>query len=45
MLLLAGDERLMGRYRNGRILGALSWLTATILIALTGLMLWFTFKS
>ena len=45
MLLLAGDERLMGRYRNGRILGALSWLTATILIALTGLMLWFTFRG
>jgi Mn2+/Fe2+ NRAMP family transporter len=45
MLMLAGDERLMGRYRNGRILGALSWLTAIVLIALTLLMLWFTFKS
>jgi Mn2+/Fe2+ NRAMP family transporter len=45
MLLLAGDERLMGRYRNGRILGALSWLTAVILIVLTGLMLWFTFRG
>jgi Mn2+/Fe2+ NRAMP family transporter len=43
MLLLAGDERLMGRYRNGRILGALSWATAIILILLTLAMLWFTF--
>src|SRR6201999_679044 len=42
MLLLAGDERLMGRYRNGRVLGALSWATAIILIALTLAMLWFT---
>jgi Mn2+/Fe2+ NRAMP family transporter len=42
MLLLAGDERLMGRYRNGRVLSAISWLTAAALIALTALMLWFT---
>jgi Mn2+/Fe2+ NRAMP family transporter len=42
MLLLAGDERLMGRYRNGRWLTAVSWVTAVILIGLTALMLWFT---
>ena len=44
MLLLAGDERLMGRYRNGRVLSALSWITAAALILLTGLMLWFTLR-
>ncbi len=42
MLLLAQDERLMGRYRNGRWLSALSWATAAVLIVLTALMLWFT---
>jgi Mn2+/Fe2+ NRAMP family transporter len=42
MLRLAGDERLMGRYRNGRVLSAISWLTAAALIVLTALMLWFT---
>ena len=44
MLLLAGDERLMGRYRNGRVLSALSWLTAIALIVLTALMLWFALR-
>jgi Mn2+/Fe2+ NRAMP family transporter len=44
MLLLAQDERLMGRYRNGRWLSALSWATAAILIVLTALMLWFTVR-
>jgi Mn2+/Fe2+ NRAMP family transporter len=44
MLLLAGDERLMGRYRNGRVLSAVSWGTAVVLIALTGAMLWLTLK-
>jgi Mn2+/Fe2+ NRAMP family transporter len=44
MLLLAGDERLMGRYRNGRILNAVSWLTTLVLIALTAAMLWFTLR-
>jgi len=42
MLLLAQDERLMGRYRNGRWLSAFSWLTAAILVVLTALMLWFS---
>jgi Mn2+/Fe2+ NRAMP family transporter len=44
MLMLAGDERLMGRYRNGRVLSALSWFTAVVLIILTGLMLWFSLR-
>jgi Mn2+/Fe2+ NRAMP family transporter len=44
MLLLAGDERLMGRYRNGRVLSALSWFTAVVLIGLTASMLWFTLR-
>jgi len=44
MLLLAQDERLMGRYRNGRWLSALSWATAAILIVLTALMLWFAVR-
>jgi Mn2+/Fe2+ NRAMP family transporter len=45
MLLLAQDERLMGRYRNGRWLSALSWATAAILVVLTVLMLWFTLRA
>jgi NRAMP (natural resistance-associated macrophage protein)-like metal ion transporter len=44
MLLLAGDERLMGRYRNARLLSAFSWLTAAVLIALTAMMLWLTLR-
>ena len=44
MLLLAGDERLMGRYRNGRALTAFAWATAAVLIVLTAMMLWFTLR-
>jgi Mn2+/Fe2+ NRAMP family transporter len=44
MLLLARDERLMGRYRNGRLLGAVAWATAAILVVLTALMIWFSFR-
>jgi Mn2+/Fe2+ NRAMP family transporter len=44
MLLLAGDERLMGRYRNGPLLNAISWFTTAALILLTAAMLWFTLK-
>jgi Mn2+/Fe2+ NRAMP family transporter len=44
MLLLAGDERLMGRYRNGRLLSGFAWVTAAVLIALTAMMLWFTLR-
>ena len=44
MLLLAGDERLMGRYRNGLVLSAIAWLTTIALIVLTVLMLWFTLR-
>ena len=42
MLLLAGDERLMGRYRNGRWLSVASWITTAILVVLTFAMLWLT---
>jgi Mn2+/Fe2+ NRAMP family transporter len=45
MLLLAADERLMGRYRNGPLLNAVAWLTAAALIVLTGLMLWFSLRQ
>jgi NRAMP (natural resistance-associated macrophage protein)-like metal ion transporter len=45
MLLLAGDERLMGRYRNGRWLSIASWLTTAVLIVLTFAMLWLTLKE
>ena len=45
MLLLAGDERLMGKYRNGPILNAVSWATTALLIALTLGMLWFTLRG
>jgi Mn2+/Fe2+ NRAMP family transporter len=44
MLLLARDERLMGRYRNGRVLGAVAWATAGVLVVLTALMIWFSFR-
>src|SRR5207253_529049 len=42
MLLLAGDERLMGRYRNSRWLSISAWLTTAVLIVLTFAMLWLT---
>ncbi len=45
MLLLAGDERLMGRYRNGRFLSVVSWATTAVLIALTVAMLWLTLRG
>jgi Mn2+/Fe2+ NRAMP family transporter len=44
MLLLGSDERLMGRYRNGRWLSFFAWVTAAVLIVLTVLMLWFTLR-
>jgi Mn2+/Fe2+ NRAMP family transporter len=44
MLLLAGDERLMGRYRNGPVLSAIAWITTALLIVLTALMLWLTLR-
>jgi Mn2+/Fe2+ NRAMP family transporter len=44
MLLLAGDERLMGRYRNGPLLNAIAWFTTAALILLTAAMLWFTLR-
>ena len=44
MLLLAKDERLMGSYRNGRWLNAISWFVAAVLIVLTLMMIWFTLR-
>jgi Mn2+/Fe2+ NRAMP family transporter len=44
MLLLAGDARLMGRYRNGPVLSAIAWLTTLVLIVLTAMMIWFTLR-
>ena len=45
MLLLAGDERLMGRYRNGRWLSIAAWATTAVLILLTLAMLWLTLRG
>ena len=45
MLLLAGDERLMGRYRNSRWLSISAWLTTAVLIVLTFAMLWLTLRE
>jgi NRAMP (natural resistance-associated macrophage protein)-like metal ion transporter len=45
MLLLAGDEKLMGKHRNGRWLSFFSWLTTVVLIVLTVLMIWFTVRD
>ena len=45
LLLLAGDERLMGRYRNGRWLSAVSWATCAVLIVLTAAMIWLTLRG
>ncbi len=44
MLLLAKDERLMGSYRNGPWLNAISWFTTAVLIVLTAMMIWFTLR-
>jgi NRAMP (natural resistance-associated macrophage protein)-like metal ion transporter len=35
MLLLCNDHRLMGRYRNGRILNAIAWTTTVVMTVLT----------
>ncbi|GAC1343360.1 MAG: Nramp family divalent metal transporter [Myxococcales bacterium] len=45
MLLLAGDEKLMGRHRNGRWLQLASWVTTLVLIALTSMMIFFTVRD
>ncbi|MFL5395187.1 MAG: Nramp family divalent metal transporter [Myxococcales bacterium] len=45
MLLLARDERLMGRYRNGPALGAIAWGTTVVLVLLTVAMIWFTLRD
>ena len=45
MLLLAQDPRLMGSYRNGRVLNAVAWFVTAVLIVLTGMMIWFTLRG
>jgi NRAMP (natural resistance-associated macrophage protein)-like metal ion transporter len=45
MLLLAADERLMGRYRNPRWLQATAWFTTAVLILLTVAMIVLTLKD
>jgi NRAMP (natural resistance-associated macrophage protein)-like metal ion transporter len=35
MLILVNDERLMGKWRNGRFFNAVAWATAVVMIALT----------
>ncbi|HXN83169.1 MAG TPA: Nramp family divalent metal transporter [Myxococcales bacterium] len=45
MLLLAADERLMGRYRNPRWLQATAWVTTVVLILLTVAMIGLTVKD
>ncbi|MFL5370143.1 MAG: Nramp family divalent metal transporter [Myxococcales bacterium] len=45
MLLLARDERLMGRYRNGPALGAIAWGTTVVLVLLTVAMIWFSLRD
>src|SRR5205823_12238076 len=45
MLLLARDERLMGRYRNSPALGAIAWGTTVVLVLLTVAMIWFTMRD
>jgi Mn2+/Fe2+ NRAMP family transporter len=45
ILRIAGDERLMGRYRNGRWLSLVSWTIAAALVLLTVAMLWLTLKG
>jgi Mn2+/Fe2+ NRAMP family transporter len=45
MLLLAGDEKLMGKHKNSRGLSILSWATTAVLIVLTVLMIVFTVRD
>ena len=45
MLLLAADERLMGRYRNPRWLQTTAWITTAVLILLTVAMIVLTLKD
>jgi Mn2+/Fe2+ NRAMP family transporter len=45
MLLLAADERLMGRYRNPRWLQTTAWITTAVLILLTVAMVVLTLKD
>jgi len=37
MLLLINKQRLMGRYVNSRLFNVVAWITAVVLIVLTGI--------
>ena len=43
MLLLINDKRLMGKFKNGRILNIVAWITAIVLIILAGILIVVTF--
>ena len=45
MLLLAGDEKLMGKYKNGRVMTWVAWGTTAVLVLLTVAMLVFTVRD
>jgi len=45
MLLLAQDGRLMGQYRNGRVLSWISWATVVVLAVLTLAMIAFSLRD
>jgi len=43
MLVLINDQRLMGRFKNGRIFNILAWVTVVILIILASIPILLTF--
>jgi Mn2+/Fe2+ NRAMP family transporter len=43
MLVLINDQRLMGRYKNGRTLNILAWVTVVLLIILASILILLTF--
>jgi Mn2+/Fe2+ NRAMP family transporter len=43
MLVLINDKRLMGKFKNGRILNILAWTTAVVLILLAAILIVLTF--
>ena len=43
MLVLINDKRLMGKFKNGRILNIVAWITAIVLILLAGILIVVTF--
>ncbi len=43
MLVLINDQRLMGKFKNGRVFNILAWITAITLIILAGILIVVTF--